>query len=755
MAGKSSLVLAAAGAAAAGYGLYMLMRWRKYRVLFSPVFTEHGVPIKKKIYKVRFGKVEGENRGENPMDPPIIKDDDLYWLRDDKRKDHAVIAHLNRENAYFEHKFKPLRGMQAAIYKEFVSHTKETDEEVPYAHGPYVYYARSVKGLSYPIHCRKSRKAGTNEPMGEEQIVLDHNILGKGKSHCDVQQVEMSPDHTLLAFTVDLTGYETYDIIVRDLATGIEKEKVEGCAGQVVWGKTNAEFFYTTMDEEHRPHKVWRHKLGQPQTQDECLLVEDDELFWLDIDKTCSGRFLVMDSGSPTRSEVHLLDIEASGATIQQVQVRSEDHRYSVEHWGDHLYIITNTDGCINSKLMQTPVKAMGKSNWKDVMPYEKTTKLDYLVCFEKHVVINGRSNGLKMCKFMDMTTGKVTDLKLDEECYDTYPKKNREWKTPVFRYGYSSMVTPHSTFEYDMTTGQKKLLKEQTVPDYDRTLYCAERVFAKAKDGTTVPISLVYRKDCRYAKHKQPSPMMLYGYGSYGICIDPSFDSKCISYLDRGMIFAIAHVRGGGEMGRHWYEKEGKYLNKMNTFTDFCDCAEFLINSGYTRACELAISGRSAGGLLMGTVINLRPDLFKCAVAGVPFVDIMVTMSDPSIPLTITEWEEWGNPNEKKYFDYMMSYSPVDNVKRNTYPSLLITAGLNDPRVPYWEPAKWVARLREAQKDNSVPMLLKTDMSSGHFSASDRYKLMEERSIEYAFVAEQLGCTGLMPIVGKDAYII
>jgi len=361
MAGKSSVVLAAAGAVAAGYGLYMLMRWRKYRVLFSPVFTEHGVPIKKKIYKVRFGKVEGENRGENPMDPPIIKDDDLYWLRDDKRKDHAVIAHLNRENAYFEHKFKPLRGMQAAIYKEFVSHTKETDEEVPYAHGPYVYYARSVKGLSYPIHCRKSRKAGTNEPMGEEQIVLDHNILGKGKSHCDVQQVETSPDHTLLAFTVDLTGYETYDIIVRDLATGIEKEKVEGCAGQVVWGKTNAEFFYTTMDEEHRPHKVWRHKLGQPQTQDECLLVEDDELFWLDIDKTCSGRFLVMDSGSPTRSEVRLLDIETPGATIQQVQARSEDHRYSVEHWGDNLYIITNTDGCINSKLMQTPVKAMGK----------------------------------------------------------------------------------------------------------------------------------------------------------------------------------------------------------------------------------------------------------------------------------------------------------------------------------------------------------------------------------------------------------
>jgi oligopeptidase B len=743
-AGKSKALLAA-GVAATGYGLYLLFRWRKYRVLFGSVYQDDGVPVRRKVYKVRFGKVEGENRGADPMDPPVIKDDDLYWLRDDKRKDPDVIAHLNRENAYFEKKFKPLRGLQSAIYQEFVSHTKETDEEVPYPYGPYVYYTRTVQGLSYPIHCRKSRKPGTIEPMGKEEIILDHNVLGKGKSHCDVQHVEMSPDHALLAFTVDFTGYETYDIIVRQLATGNQVDKVEGCAGQIVWGKTNQEFFYTTMDDEHRPHKVWRHKLGQPQSSDECLLTEDDELFWLDIDKTCSGRFLVIDSGSPTRSEVHLLDLEATGATIKQVEPRSEDHRYSVEHWGDHLYIITNTDGCINSKLMQTPIAATGKKNWKDVMPYEKTSKLDYLVCFENHVVINGRGNGLKMCKVMDMRTGKVADLKFDEEAYDTYPKKNREWKTSRFRYGYSSMVTPHSTFEYDMQTGEKQLLKEQTVPKYDRSLYASERVFATAKDGTKVPISLVYRKDCRYAKSKQPSPMMLYGYGSYGICIDPSFDAKGISYLDRGMIFAIAHIRGGGEMGRHWYETEGKYLNKMNTFTDFCDCAEFLIKSGYTQPSQLAISGRSAGGLLMGTVLNLRPDLFKAAVAGVPFVDIMVTMCDPSIPLTITEWEEWGNPNEKKYYDYMLSYSPVDNVKPNKYPSLLITAGLNDPRVPYWEPAKWVARLRAAQTDRTVPMLLKTDMSSGHFSASDRYKLWEERSIEYAFVAHELGCAQLL----------
>ena len=394
-----SAAVAAGAAAVAGYGLWLLLRWRKYRVVFGALYRDDGVPAARKPHKVKYGKVAGQNRGPNPMDPPIEKEDDLYWLRDDKRKDPRVLAHLNRENAYFEHKFKPLRGLQKKIYQEFVSHTKETDEEVPYPHGPHVYYTRTVKGQSYPIHCRKTRQGSQALPGSQEEIVLDHNVLGRGKAHCDVQAIEMSPDHALLAFTVDFTGYETYDIIVRDLQSGTQTDKVEGCAGQVVWGKSNAELFYTTMDDEHRPHKVWRHKVGQPQAMDELLLTEDDELFWLDIDKTCSGRFLVMDSGSPTRSEVHVLDLEAPGATVQQVEARSEDHRYSVEHWGDHLYLITNTDGCINSKLMSTSIKKMGRNNWKDVLPYEKNTKLDYLVCFENHIVINGRCNGLKMCK--------------------------------------------------------------------------------------------------------------------------------------------------------------------------------------------------------------------------------------------------------------------------------------------------------------------------------------------------------------------
>jgi oligopeptidase B len=525
-ASKSTVALAAGAAVATGYGIYLLFRWRKYRVLFSPVFTEHGVvPEKRVVTKIRYGKVEGENRGPNPMDPPVIREDDLFWLRDDKRKNHSVIAHLNRENAYFDYKFKPLRGLQAAIYKEFVSHTKETDEEVPYPYGDYLYYSRWVKGLSYSIHCRKSRKAGTIEDKDyfkspqwsalPEEIVLDQNILGKGKSHCDVHSVEVSPDHKLVAFTVDFIGYETYDIVVRDLATGAEKDKVVGTAGQIVWGKKTDEFFYTTMDEEHRPDKVWRHKLGQPQKNDVCLLTEDDQLFNASIDKTCSGRFLVIELDTPTRTEVHLLDLDSPNSSIQVVEKRSQDHRYSVEHWGEHLYIITNSDGCINSKLMCTPIKSMGKSNWKDVMPYESTTKLDYLVCFENHVAINGRSKGLKMCRIMDMQKGTVTELKFDEVCYETFPRRNREWKTSKFRYGYSSSITPDCTYDYDMAAATKLLLKEKDVPMYDRNKYTAERVLATAKDGTKIPISLVYHKDCAYAKKT-------------GVCVSLSQTKPC-----------------------------------------------------------------------------------------------------------------------------------------------------------------------------------------------------------------------------------
>ena len=346
----------------------------------------------------------------------------------------------------------------------------------------------------------------------------------------------------------------------------------------------------------------------------------------------------------------------------------------------------------------------------------------------------------------MDMRSGKVVDLTLDEDCYDMYPKKNREFATQRFRYGYSSMVTPPSTYEYDMTTGTKHLLKEQEVPLYDRSLYRTERLFATARDGTKVPISLVYHTGCKYARLKQPAPMMLYAYGSYGICIDPSFDSKCISYLDRGMIFAIAHIRGGGEMGRHWYEKEGKYLAKKNTFNDFVDVAEHLVATGWTSTSKLAISGRSAGGLLMGNAVNMRPELFKCVVAAVPFVDMMVSMCDPSIPLTTGEWEEWGNPNEEEYYEYMLSYGPMENIKKGPKPEVLITAGLHDPRVAYWEAAKYAARLRAADERKDSRILLKTDLAAGHFSASDRYQLYKERAYEHAFVLDSLGLSNAKP---------
>jgi len=545
-------LLAAAGIA--GVGGWMMYRYWTYGVsIFEPVYTKDGVCAKKEDKVVLFGKVEGQNRGPSPMDPPRQTVDPYYWMRDDKRSARAVITHLNRENAYFEAQTKGLSKLKKEIYNEFVSHIKETDENVPHPHGPFFYYTRTVKGLSYKIHCRKRSVGG--HPAGAEQIILDVNQLAKGRKHCDVQMVEPSPEHTVMAFTVDYTGYETYDVFFKDMATGkLLSESLKETAGEIVWGPDRKTIFYTTLDPEHRPNKVWRHTMGTPQSSDALLLTEDDELFWLDLDKTCSGRFLVVRTSSPTRSECHVLDLEGpkgAAGELAVVQPREDDHRYKVEHWGQYLYIITNLGGCSNSKLMRTPIGKMGKANWEQVLPYESTTKLDYLVVFKSYIVVNGRYNGLKMCRVLDMGTGsappKVHDLVFPEDCYDMYADHNRVFDTVLFRFGYSSLISPNSVLEYNMATRQRTLLKETDVPLYDRTLYTCKRLFATAKDGTKVPISLVYRKDSSYGAGKGPSPCMLYGYGSYGMCIDPCFSPKTISFLDRGMVYAIAHIRGGG----------------------------------------------------------------------------------------------------------------------------------------------------------------------------------------------------------------
>ncbi|CAM9120715.1 unnamed protein product [Pylaiella littoralis] len=709
----------------------------------------------KRPHRVPFGKVGEENRGKNPMDPPLQRVDEYFWMRDDKRESKEVLGHIKKENDYTEEKMAHLKDLREDLYKEFLGHMKETDAQVPYRHGPYFYYSRSVKGKPYKIHCR------SKEVRGQEQVVLDENVQAEGSDYCDIADVSPSPGaHDLAAYAADMTGYETYDVRFRDVATGKDlDDAIVKTSGDVCWGADATTMFYTTQDEEHRPHKLWLHTLGTPQAEDVLLYTEDDQLMWMGIGKTDSDRFLTMRVGSKTTSEIRFIDLQGvQGAeahrvlSLKTIADRVEGVRYGAEHWGEDFYMVTNKDGCKNSKLVKAPISSPGAENWTDVIPYDPAVCLKGVLCFENHLVLSGRENGLSQLWIRDMRTEETHQLAHPETAYASYATSNMVFETGTLRFGYQSMVSPRSVYDYDMDTKSRTLMKEQEVPGYDRSVYTCERTVAKVRDGVEVPMSLVYRKDTYpdgLAGTK--APCMLYGYGSYGASIEPSFDFTRLSFLDRGMVYAIAHIRGGGEMGRPWYEDSGKYLTKRNTFQDFVDCAEHLVAEGVTSPKGLAVCGRSAGGLLIGNVVNMRPDLFAAAVADVPFVDLMNSMADPSIPLTITEWEEWGNPNEFKYHDYMLSYSPYDNVRPQPYPAMLVTGGLNDPRVAYWEPCKWVSKLRDmATTDN--PLYLKIDMSAGHFSASDRYKHMKEQAFEYAFVLDVLGCMSLVPTAATAA---
>ncbi|CAM9993833.1 unnamed protein product [Ascophyllum nodosum] len=702
----------------------------------------------KRSHVVRFGRVSGENRGKNPMDPPLDRVDEYHWMRDDKRESKEVLGHIHKENAYSQENMEHLKDLRETLYEEFLSHMKETDTAFPYRHGPFFYYTRNEKGKPYRIHCR------SKELRGEEQVVLDVNVEAEGSAHYDVADVSPSPgEHRLAAYAVDTTGYETYDIHFREVATGENLEDVIlKTSGDLCWGADETTVFYTTQDEEHRPHKLWMHVLGTPQAQDVLVYTEEDQLFWLGIGKTDSGRFLLVEVSSKTTGEIRFIDLQGvRGAeghrnlSPQMISDRKEGVRYTTEHWGSDFYIVTNIDGCKNSKLVRTPISSPGSENWTDVIPYDPLVCLRRIQCFENHIVLSGREGGLSQLWIRDMRTGNMHRLEHPEEAYTSYATNNMVFESDMLRFGYQSMVSPSSVLEYDMNTRERTLLKEKEVPNYDRSQYECKRSMVKARDGVEVPVSMVYRKDiypAGVAGHS--APCMLYGYGSYGASMEPSFDFTRLSYLDRGMVYVVAHIRGGGEMGRPWYEDSGKFLTKRNTFQDFVDCAEHLVNERVTCPERLAVCGRSAGGLLIGNVVNMRPDLFAAAVADVPFVDLMNTMADSSIPLTIAEWEEWGNPNESKFFDYMLSYSPYDNVRQQPYPALLVTGGLHDPRVAYWEPCKWVAKLRDMNTSDN-PIYLKIEMSSGHFSASDRYKNMKERAFEYAFVMKALGCRALV----------
>lgn len=660
--------------------------------------------------------------------------DPYAWMRD-REGDPDVIAYLEAENAYTDAVIEPLTGAKDAIYEEILGRIKQTDLSVPYTHGPYQYYARTEEGLDYPIYCRKLAAPGEG---AEEEVVLDVNALAEGHEYCRVGIMEVSPNHELLAYSLDTSGDERYTLHVMDLGT---RELIDGPIADVSYsmGWANDEvFFYVTVDQAFRPYKAFRHVLGAPVAHDALIHHEEDDAFFMGIGRSRSGRYIVLSMGSKVTSESRVLGVDDPMGAFRVVEPRSHGVEYDVTHHGDHFYVTTNADGAVNFKLMRASVDELGREQWEEVLGHRDDVHLRYASSFAGHLVLAERTAALGRIRVMKMEDGEpgaqhVIDF--DEPIYSAGLGTNEEYDTTTIRLGYASLVTPSSVYDYDMVSRETTLLKRQEVYHYDPGDYVSERVWVTAEDGAEVPVSLVYKKGARDAG---PAPMYLMGYGSYGYTIDPYFSAARVSLLDRGVIFGIAHVRGSTAMGRPWYDA-GKMLNKRNTFTDFVAVAQHLVDAGYTVSERLAIQGGSAGGLLMGAVTNLRPDLFGVVVASVPFVDVLNTILDETLPLTVTEWEEWGNPNDAEYYDYIASYAPYENVAETDYPAMFVSAGLNDPRVSYWEPAKWVARLRHRRTDANTTVL-RTNMGAGHSGASGRYGRFGEIAEEFAFVLHHIG---------------
>ena len=654
--------------------------------------------------------------------------DNYYWLRE--RNNPEVIEYLEAENAYTDMVMKPTENLQETLYDEMLGRIKETDLSVPVKKGDYYYYTRTEEGRQYSVYCRKKGSLDA-----EEEVLLDVNELAEGREFMSLGIFEVSPDQNLLAYAVDILGNERYILRVKNLQTGeIYSDVIDSVSTSLEWANDNKTFFYTVTDDAWRPYKLYRHRLGDDVKNDAMVYHEEDESFTVDASKAKSGKHIFIDINSVTTSEAWFLDADNPDGEFKLVEPREQDVEYAVYHHGDDFYIVTN-DNATNFKLVHTPVTKPGKENWQEIVPHRDSTMLDSIEIFSNYLVLFEREHGLKQVRVFDFRVNEYHRIEFPEPVYTVFSGDNPEYNTDLLRFTYMSLVTPRSVYDYNMKTRGRELKKQQEVlGGYDPDLYEEERVFATTNDGTGIPMSMVYKKGM---KRDGGNPLYLYGYGAYGVSMDPYFSSNRLSLLDRGFIIAIAHIRGGGEMGRHWYE-DGKLLNKKNTFTDFIACAEYVIEQKYTSPEKLVVSGVSAGGLLIGAVINMRPELFKAAVADVPFVDIMNTMLDPELPLTVGEYEEWGNPNEKEYFDYMMSYSPYDNVKAQEYPAMLVMAGFNDSRVSYWEPAKWVAKLRAIKTDNNV-LLLRTNMT-GHEGASGRYNRLEEIAFEYAFILDVLG---------------
>lgn len=655
--------------------------------------------------------------------------DDYSWLRE--KSNPEVAKYLEAENAYADAVMKPTEALQQKLYAEMVSHIKETDVNVPYREGEYFYYSRWEQGKQYPIFARKK---GNLE--AEEDITLDQNQLAKGQPFMALGGYEVSDDGNLLAFSTDNTGFRQYKLYLRDLRTGKDSAVIADKVGSIAWANDNQTLFYTVEEEKtKRQYRLYRHKVGTS-GPDQLIYEEPDERFNIGVGRTRSGKYLLLEIASHTTSEVRYLDSSAPNDDWKTIAPRQQDIEYYADNIGDQFFIRTNDKGR-NFRLVTAPVTAPSKENWQEIIPVREGVMLNGFEGFHDFYVLVERENGLPELTVVNLANGEKRRITFPEPVYTVAPQINKEFKTGKFRYAYQSLVTPASVVDYDLEKRTSTLLKQTEVPGgYDPANYASERVWATANDGIKIPISVVYRKDLKKADGS--NPLYVYAYGSYGFNLPDTFNSTRLSLLDRGVVMAYAHIRGGGEMGKAWHDA-GRMTNKMNTFTDFIACTEQLIANKYGAGDRVAIEGGSAGGLLMGAVTNLRPDLFKVVVSHVPFLDVMNTMLDATLPLTVPEYEEWGNPNEKPAYDYMLKYSPYDNLRRGAYPAIVVKTSFNDSQVMYWEPAKYVAKLRTLKTDDNV-LLLKTNMAAGHGGASGRYERFHEIAFDYAFMLTQLG---------------
>jgi len=670
-----------------------------------------------------------------PVAPTVDKDvtvhqdkriDPYHWLKE--RDTQPVLDYLHAENKYTFAKMKHTQPLQDKLYQEMRARIKEDDTTVPYKFGNYMYYSRTEEGKQYDIYCRKFGSFN-----GEEEVTLDLNLLAEKHEYLVLNAYKVSPDESKLAFTIDTSGAELHRMVVKDIATGkVLDTHLSNLDGSIEWANDNETIFYTVLDEAHRPFQLWKHKVGQKQSQDKLILQEDDERFYVGLSRTKSGKFLKLSLGSNTTSEVRILDRDNPNGEWKLIQPREQNVEYSIYHHGKNLYKLTNKNA-VNFKLVKTDLN--GK-NEKTVIEHRENIHLKSINMFKNHLAVHERMDGQLQIRIMELNSKSWKAIEWDESLCSISFGSNYDWNSEFIRVEYGSFTTPYSVFDIDLISHKKTLKKrEEVLGGYDPSNYVTERIWAPSHDGKKIAITLLYKKGTHL---KNNNPCLLWGYGSYGSTYDPWFSSNIFSMVDRGIVYARAHIRGSSYLGRQWYE-DGKMLNKKNTFKDFISAGQFLASEGITSQEKLAIYGGSAGGLLIGAVVNMAPDLCSVAIPSVPFVDVINTMLDTSIPLTAIEFEEWGNPMDKKYYDYMLSYSPYDNVEAKDYPHLLVLAGYNDPRVQYWEPAKWTAKLR-TKKTDSNDLLLKTIMGAGHFSSSGRFDYLKDVAFYYAFILDKLG---------------